>query len=217
MGLGKQFDGADGAATRALRDVSFEIERGEMVALRGPSGCGKSTLLSILACADRQTTGRLVLCGAVVETLTGRQLRALRRRTIGVVFQDFHLLEGLTVAENVAFPLALLRRGRAEMAERVVRMLDLVGIAEKARRYPAELSGGQAQRVAIARALVHEPAIVLADEPTGNLDSQTGREIVALLRRIAASGQTLLVATHAESVAAVCDRTLLLRDGSLVA
>jgi ABC-type lipoprotein export system ATPase subunit len=217
IGLGKHFEGAAGAATRALRDVSFEIERGELVALCGPSGCGKSTLISILACADRQSTGQLFLCGAAVETLPDRALRVLRRRTIGVVFQDFRLLDGLTVFENVAFPLALLGRKRSEIRERVAAMLDLVGLAEKAQRSPVELSGGQAQRVAIARALVHEPEIILADEPTGNLDSATGREIVTLLQRVAAAGQTLLVATHAGDVAAACNRTLSLRDGMLVA
>jgi putative ABC transport system ATP-binding protein len=196
-----------------LRGVTFDVKRGEMLALRGPSGSGKSTLLSILACADRPTAGRLELDGRAVERLADRALRRLRRSVLGVVFQNFHLLEALSVRDNVALPLVLLGRSRAEIRERVDRTLELVEIAELAERYPSELSGGQAQRVAIARAVVHEPPIVLADEPTGNLDSRTGDEIVRLLRTLASAGQTLIIATHAESVATACDRTLCLRDG----
>jgi putative ABC transport system ATP-binding protein len=202
-----------GGAVQALRGVSFEMERGEMLALRGPSGSGKSTLISLLACADRPTGGSLELDGRAVERLADRPLRRLRRSVLGVVFQNFHLLEALRVRDNVALPLVLLGRSRAEIRERVDRMLELVEIAELAERYPSELSGGQAQRVAIARAVVHEPSIVLADEPTGNLDSRTGNEIVRLLRDLATAGQTLLVATHDETVASACDRTLWLRDG----
>jgi len=197
----------------ALRDVTFDVGPGEMLALRGPSGSGKSTLVSILACVDRPTSGRLELAGQDVARLSQRALRSLRRRTIGIVFQNFHLLDALTVRENVSLPLVLLRRDRTEIAERVDRVLDLVGVEDLAERYPAKLSGGQAQRVAIARAVVHEPALVLADEPTGNLDSRTGDDIVNLLREIAQAGQTIVVATHADAVAAACDRTLWLRDG----
>jgi len=214
LDLSKRYGEGD-AATQALRGVSFHVARGEMIALRGPSGCGKSTLLSILACADRPSGGSVFLDGISTGTLPDRRLRALRRATIGVVFQGFHLLDSLTVRENVALPLVLLGRSRREQRERVAETLEAVGLADKAGRYPPKLSGGQAQRVAIARALVHEPAIVLADEPTGNLDSRTGDEIVALLRRIATNGQTLLVATHDERVAAACDRTLALADGTL--
>jgi putative ABC transport system ATP-binding protein len=186
-----------------------------MVALRGPSGCGKSTLLALLACADRPSSGRIELDGVAVDGLSPRALRTVRRRTIGVVFQGFHLLGALTVRENVALPLALLRRGRRETNERVAQTLERVGLGEKAERYPAELSGGQAQRVAIARAIVHEPALVLADEPTGNLDSRTGDDITRLLRSLAANGQAILIATHAEAVSDACDRTLTLADGAL--
>jgi putative ABC transport system ATP-binding protein len=214
-GLGKTYAGPGPGATHALRDVSLEIVRGEMVALRGPSGCGKSTLLSLLACADRPSSGHIFLDGSDIGGLSAKALRDVRRRTIGVVFQNFHLLDALTVRENVALPLVLLRRGRAETNERVSRTLELVELADKAGSYPPHLSGGQAQRVAIARALVHEPAVVLADEPTGNLDSRTGDAIVALLRAVAAAGQTILVATHADGVARACDRTLTLADGAL--
>ncbi len=214
VGLRRIYESAAGA-TEALRGVSFEIKRGEMIALRGPSGSGKSTLVAILACADRPTAGSVELNGTAVERLPDRVLRRLRRRDIGVVFQNLHLLDALTVRENVSLPLVLLRRNRHEIRERVEQTLHLVGIAEKGERYPPELSGGQAQRVAIARAIVHEPAIVLADEPTGNLDSRTGEEIVTLLRGVATAGQTLVVATHAEAVADACDRTLWLNDGML--
>jgi putative ABC transport system ATP-binding protein len=197
----------------ALRDVTFNVAPGEMVALRGPSGSGKSTLVSILACVDRPTAGTLQLAGQDVARLSQRALRSLRRRHVGIVFQNFHLLDALTVRENVSLPLVLLKRDRAEIAERVDHVLELVGVEALAGRYPAKLSGGQAQRVAIARAVVHEPALILADEPTGNLDSRTGGEIVNLLRGIAHAGQTIVIATHAEEVAAACTRTLWLRDG----
>jgi putative ABC transport system ATP-binding protein len=213
LGVGKTYAGFDAQPVHALQDVSFEIERGEMVALRGPSGCGKSTLLALLACADRPTSGTIELDGARADTLSARALRRLRRRSVGVVFQGFHLLDALTVRENVALPLALLGRGRRETTERVTRVLERVALAEKSDAYPPKLSGGQAQRVAIARALVHEPAIVLADEPTGNLDSHTGALVIELFREVAAHGQTILIATHDEAVAAACDRTIALEDG----
>jgi putative ABC transport system ATP-binding protein len=188
-----------------------------MLALRGPSGSGKSTLVAILACVDRPTAGRLELAGQDVARLSQRALRSLRRRNVGIVFQNFHLLDALTVRENVSLPLVLLGRDRSEIAQRVDHVLERVGVEGQAGRYPAKLSGGQAQRIAIARAVVHEPALVLADEPTGNLDSRTGDEIVHLLRQIARAGQTIVVATHADTVAAACDRTLWLRDGSMSA
>jgi ABC-type lipoprotein export system ATPase subunit len=197
-----------------LRDVTFNVRGGEMLALRGPSGSGKSTLVSILACVDRPTSGRLELAGQDVARLSPRALRMLRRRHIGIVFQNFHLLDALTVRENVSLPLVLLGRDRTEIAERVDHVLELAGIRVQAERYPAQLSGGQAQRVAIARAVVHEPALVLADEPTGNLDSRTGDEIVNLLSGIARAGQALVVATHAEAVAGACDRSVWLSDGT---
>jgi len=212
IGLCRAYRGANGA-TEALRNVSFKVERGEMLALRGPSGSGKSTLISLLACADRPTSGRLELDGTAVEHLPDRALRRIRRRDLGVIFQELNLLEALTVRENVSLPLVLLGRSDAEVRERVNRILELVDMANHAERYPKKLSGGQAQRVAIARAIVHEPAVVLADEPTGNLDLRTQDDIVKLMRDIANACQTLVVATHAEVVAAACDRTLWLQDG----
>jgi ABC-type lipoprotein export system ATPase subunit len=215
VGLGKFYEDPGQDVTHALRDVSFEIERGEMVALCGPSGCGKSTLLNLLACMDRPTAGRLFLNGTAVDALADDALCTIRRSEIGMVFQNFHLLGGLSVRENVALPLVLQHRGRLEIRERVEFMLELVGLTDKTESYPPLLSGGQAQRVAIARALVHQPAIILADEPTGNLDSRTGNDIVDLLRDISANGQTIMIATHADNVASACNRTLELMDGSL--
>ncbi len=215
-GISRTYESAAGPLA-ALRDVTFNAARGEMLALRGPSGSGKSTLVAILACVDRPTAGRLELAGQDVARLSQRALRSLRRRNVGIVFQNFHLLDALTVRENVSLPLVLLGRDRSEIAQRVDHVLERVGVEGQAGRYPAKLSGGQAQRVAIARAVVHEPALVLADEPTGNLDSRTGDEIVHLLRQIARAGQTIVVATHADTVAAACDRTLWLRDGSMSA
>jgi putative ABC transport system ATP-binding protein len=200
----------------ALDGVSFEIAPGEMVALVGPSGCGKSTLLNLIGCIDLPTTGDIYLDGRSTSDLDDDALTSLRRDCVGTIFQFFNLLPALTVGENVGLPLVLQRRPSAEIAERVAVVLAAVGIPEKANAYPAQISGGQMQRAAIARAIVHRPAVVLADEPTGNLDSHNGEKVLRLLRELASSGQTIVMATHAADAAAICDRTIHLADGKIV-
>ena len=204
-------------AVHALRGVTLEIESGELIAICGPSGCGKSTLLALVGCLDLPSGGEVAIEGLMTSRLSDRALTRLRRDRIGTVFQAFNLLQTLTVAENVAVPLVLQRRGLAEIEQRVSDVLARVGIAEKSDALPAQLSGGQAQRAAIARAIVHVPAIVLADEPTGNLDSQTGADILRLLRDLATGGQTIAIATHDARAAATCDRAVHMRDGTIVA
>jgi len=200
----------------ALAGVSLELARGEMVALVGPSGCGKTTLLNLVGCIDLPTSGSIEIEGRRTTDLSDDELTLLRRDRIGTIFQFFNLLPALTVEQNTSLPLALQGVAPSEIAERVRQALELVEIAERARAFPAELSGGQQQRVAIARAIVHRPAIVLADEPTGNLDSKNGAIVLELLRAIANGGQTVLMATHNENAAAICDRTLHMQDGQWV-
>ena len=200
----------------ALAGVSLELGRGEMVALVGPSGCGKTTLLNLVGCVDLPTSGDVVIEGRSTTSLSDDELTLLRRDRIGTIFQFFNLLPALTVEENASLSLVLQGASPGEISTRVGRALELVGIADRARAFPAELSGGQQQRVAIARAIVHQPAIVLADEPTGNLDSKNGAIVLNLLRTIADGGQTVLMATHNESAAAICDRTLHMQDGQWV-
>ena len=203
-------------AVRALSGVSLEVARGEMVALVGPSGCGKSTLLNLVGCVDLPSSGTVFVDGCATGGLSDDALTRLRRERVGTVFQFFNLLPALRVADNVALPLVLQRVARVDVDARVAAVLADVGIAEKARAYPAQLSGGQLQRVAIARAIVHRPAIVLADEPTGNLDSQSGAVVLALLRELADAGQAILMATHSADAAARCDRSVTMRDGRIV-
>lgn len=201
------------AAVHALRGVSLTIEAGEMVALVGPSGCGKSTLLNLLAGVDRPDQGAVVVCGTDLVAATERTLVELRRTKIGIVFQSFHLVPHLRVEENIALPLAL--AGKRDSA-RVALLLEKVGLTGRRAHYPAELSGGEQQRTAVARALVHRPKLVLADEPTGNLDSQTGAEVLALLdlaRR--EEGAALLLVTHDAQVARRADRIVHMADGVL--
>jgi len=200
----------------ALAGVSLELRRGEMVALVGPSGCGKTTLLNLVGCVDLPTSGDILIEGRRTTDLSDDELTLLRRDRIGTIFQFFNLLPALTVEQNASLPLALQSVAPDEIAERVRTALELVGISDRARAFPAELSGGQQQRVAIARAIVHRPAIVLADEPTGNLDSKNGAIVLELLRAIANSGQAVLMATHNEAAAAICDRTLHMQDGQWV-
>jgi putative ABC transport system ATP-binding protein len=200
-------------AVHALAGVSLEVGRGEMVALAGPSGCGKSTLLNLVGCVDLPTSGTVLVDGRATGGLSDDALTALRRERVGTVFQFFNLLPALRVFDNVALPLVLQRADRARIEERVAEVLAAVGVAEKAHAFPAQLSGGQLQRVAIARAIVHHPAIVLADEPTGNLDSQNGDVVLALLRSLADDGQAILMATHSADAAARCDRVVRMRDG----
>jgi putative ABC transport system ATP-binding protein len=204
-------------SVRALDSVSLEVRAGEMVALVGPSGCGKSTLLNLCGCVDLPSAGSVRVDGAETRDLDDDALTLLRRERVGTVFQFFNLLPALNVADNVALPLVLARVGRKETEQRVAAALDAVGIAEKMRAFPAQLSGGQAQRVAIARAIVHRPAILLADEPTGNLDSRSGTAVLELLRALAGGGQTILMVTHSDEAARICDRIVRMADGRIVA
>ena len=206
----------DGAvAVDALRGVSLAVEDGELVAVMGPSGSGKSTLLHILAGLDRPTSGEVSIDRTPLSTLSDRELTLLRRRAIGFVFQFFNLLPMLTAEENVLLPLRL--AGEAPDHAWVDELIEKVGLSDRREHRPAELSGGQTQRVAIARALVTRPTIVFADEPTGNLDSKSGGEILELLRASCEEyGQTILTVTHEPRVSAVADRILLLADGLIV-
>jgi putative ABC transport system ATP-binding protein len=208
--------GAGEDAVHALDGVTLDVRRGEMVALVGPSGCGKSTLLNLVGCVDLPSSGTVTVDGHATNELDDDRLTRLRRDRVGTVFQFFNLLPALRAADNVALPLVLQRVARDEIVARVNAALASVGLAGKARAYPAQLSGGQLQRVAIARAIVHRPAIVLADEPTGNLDSASGATVLQLLRGLADAGQAILMATHSDDAAAICDRVVHMRDGRTV-
>lgn len=202
---------------RAVRDVSFTVATGELVAVRGRSGAGKTTLLNIIGGLDRPTAGRVVVAGHEISAAPERTLVQLRRTTIGFVFQSFGLVPILSAAENVGVPLRLSRVDSAERERRVAMLLELVGLGEHANQRPYELSGGQQQRVAVARALANDPRLLIADEPTGQLDSETGRSIMDLLRAVVqARGMTALVATHDPALMDVADRVITLRDGQVV-
>jgi len=211
----KMYPAAD-APVRALDGVSLEVARGEMVALVGPSGCGKSTLLNLIGCVDLPTSGHVFVDGRDTIALDDDALTLLRRDRVGTIFQFFNLLPALSVEANVGLPLVLQHRPQREIAERVAAALAGVGLGDKARAFPAQVSGGQLQRAAIARAIVHQPAVLLADEPTGNLDSQNGENVLRLLRALADGGQAILMATHSAEAAAVCDRTIRMHDGRIV-
>ena len=206
-----------GAAVEALRAVDLTVRRGEWVAVTGPSGSGKSTLLSILGLLDRPTAGEYVLDGAPVAALDDRTASRLRNRSVGFVFQSFHLIPELTVLENVQTPLLYGEVPERQWRERAESCLERVGLAHRADHRPAELSGGEAQRAAVARALVCEPALLLADEPTGNLDTATGDQIAALLEALNAEGRTVVLVTHNEGLAARSPRVVRLVDGRMVA
>ncbi len=205
-----------GQALHALNDVSETIEAGEYVAVMGPSGSGKSTLLNIMGCLDRPTAGTYRVDGDDVGSLEESELSRIRRLKIGFVFQTFHLVPRLDAAENVAFPMIFAGVPRAERRARVAEALEAVGLAGRAGHRPSELSGGEQQRVAIARATIMRPRVLLADEPTGNLDSVAGTHIMNLLEGMNQSGLTLIVVTHDVRVAARADRVLLMMDGQIV-
>jgi putative ABC transport system ATP-binding protein len=204
------------APVRALRGADLVVAEGEFVAIMGPSGCGKSTLLNIIAGLDTPDEGEVVLAGQSLVGLDEDALAVMRRRHIGIVFQFFNLLEGMTVLENVVMP-ALIAGTKRKMAETRARdLLDLLGLGDKARQAPATLSGGQRQRLAIARALANEPTLVLADEPTGALDSEGGEEVLELFRRLHQGGQTILLVTHDQPVADAAERIVRMRDGRVL-
>jgi putative ABC transport system ATP-binding protein len=214
-GLAKTY-ASDGVEVLALRGVDLDLGEGEFVAVMGPSGCGKSTLLHLLGGLDRPTAGTVELRGRRVERLTETEWAVLRRREIGFVFQFFNLVGNLTVAENVELPALLAGMSRAAARERREELLCELGVSARADSLPSHLSGGQQQRVALARALVNRPAVLLADEPTGNLDSSSAQNVVQLLRDVQAAGQTVLLVTHEARAAAAADRVISLRDGLVV-
>src|SRR3954470_17327117 len=207
--------GAGSTQVRALRGVDLEVPRGQLLAIMGPSGSGKSTLLHILGALDAPTAGTIEVAGQRFEGLDDAALTRLRREHIGFVFQFFNLLSSLTAAENVLLPALIARRNERALRERAVALLGKVGLGDRADHLPSELSGGQQQRVSIARALLLEPELVLADEPTGNLDRRSSRGILGLLRELAGDGHTIVMVTHDPAAAAVADRVVFLRDGAV--
>jgi putative ABC transport system ATP-binding protein len=198
---------------RALRGVSFTVQANEFMAIMGPSGGGKSTLMNLLGCLDTPTEGQYYLSGRLVSAMTENELALIRNREIGFVFQVFNLLPRASAFRNVELPLIYKGTKKIERTERVGRALDMVEMSPRQSHRPSELSGGERQRVAIARALVNEPSIILADEPTGNLDSKTGREIMNLFRKLHADGNTIIVVTHDKEIADQTQRVIFLRDG----
>jgi len=208
--------GEGDVAVHALRGVDLVVEAGEYLAIMGPSGCGKSTLLNLLGCLDRPTRGAYALAGRDVSRLAPDERATVRNETLGFVFQDFHLLPRTTAVENVELPLNYGPSASGAQRRRAVEVLARVGLAGREGSTPRELSGGQQQRVAIARALVAQPALLLADEPTGNLDSETSAEILALLDELHRNGLTILVVTHDADVAARAQGILRMRDGRIV-
>jgi putative ABC transport system ATP-binding protein len=215
-GLGRDFM-VGPVVVHALRDVNLAVDRGELVAVRGRSGSGKTTLLSLIGGLDRATSGDVSIDGRSVGEMTPESLVELRRRKIGFIFQAFGLLSILSAAENVEVPLRLVRADPAEREERVAVLLELVGLGQRGRHRPHELSGGEQQRVAIARALANRPDLLLADEPTGQLDSATGRSIMSLLRAVVRSeGVTAIIATHDPTLIDLADRVIDISDGRVV-
>ena len=212
----KQFIGGE-VMTTALNDVVLEIRAGEYVAIMGPSGCGKSTLLSILGMLDSPDSGEYWFDGQNVAGLKEDRLNDLRRGRVGYIFQNFNLIEELSVADNVALALEYGDLPKSERHARVAQILEKLGIAHRAKHHPSQLSGGQQQRVAIARALVNRPAVLLADEPTGNLDSSHGEEVMQLLMQINGEGTTIVMVTHSAAHAARASRTVAMLDGAILA
>jgi putative ABC transport system ATP-binding protein len=214
-GLRKDYGKGEGLV-RAVDEVDLDVATGETLAVMGPSGCGKSTLLHLLGGLDRPSAGELWLNDRRTDRLSERALAGLRRQEIGFVFQAFHLMDELTARENIELPALLAGRSPRQARRRALALLDRVGLADRADHLPAALSGGQRQRVAIARALVNDPLVVLADEPTGNLDSAATLEVLRLFEQLHAAGLTLVIVTHDERVAATADRLVSMRDGALV-
>jgi putative ABC transport system ATP-binding protein len=215
-GVRRTFE-AEVAPVRALRGTDFSMDLGEFVAIMGPSGCGKSTLLNLVAGLDQADEGTIILAGEEVTGRTEDELARLRRKHIGIVFQFFNLLEGMSVLENVTLPAMVAGAKRRAAESRARDLLDLLGLGDKARAAPGTMSGGQRQRLAIARALANEPTLLLADEPTGALDSEGGREVIELFRRLHGTGQTILMVTHDDDVAVAAERIARMKDGKVMA
>lgn len=215
VNVSKTYEGGE-VRTTALDRIHLEIDAGEYVAITGPSGCGKSTLLSVLGLLDTSDSGEVWFEGRNVSGLSEAKLNQIRRGRIGFIFQSFNLIEDLTVAENVELALEYMDVPAKERRERVAAMLDKLGVAHRAKHRPSQLSGGQQQRVAIARALIANPAVLLADEPTGNLDSAHGDEVMRILRQINSEGTTVVMVTHSLAYAAHASRTLRLLDGRIL-
>jgi putative ABC transport system ATP-binding protein len=207
---------SDGTRVDAVCALSLTIEKGEFVAITGPSGSGKSTLLHLLGGLDQPTSGEIEVGGRMLSALSASQRAEVRNLQIGFVFQFFNLLPGLTVAENVGLPAMIAGRRASTSEPRVADLLELVGLGDKSHRFPSQLSGGEQQRVAIARALMMEPAVVLADEPTGNLDTSAGNQVVELLKQCHAAGQTIVLVTHDVRIATQTERVIFVRDGEIV-
>jgi putative ABC transport system ATP-binding protein len=214
-GVRRTFE-AENAPVRALRGTDFQMDRAEFVAIMGPSGCGKSTLLNLIAGLDQADEGTILLADEEVTSKDEDELARMRRKHIGIVFQFFNLLEGMTVLENVALPAMVAGKKRKPAESRARDLLDLLGLGDKAKAAPGTLSGGQRQRLAIARALANEPTLLLADEPTGALDSDGGQEVMELFRRLHGSGQTILMVTHDDDVAAAAQRIARMKDGKVI-
>jgi ABC-type lipoprotein export system ATPase subunit len=214
-GLRKEY-GKEASLVRAVDHVDLDVARGETLAIMGPSGCGKSTLLHLLGGLDRPSAGEIWLAGQRIDQMSERGLAALRRDRVGFVFQAFHLMDELTATENVELPLLLAGRSARTARRRASELLEQVGLADRGRHLPSQLSGGQRQRVAIARALANEPQVVLADEPTGNLDSEATLEVLRLLDNLHQAGQTVVIVTHDSRIAATADRLVSMRDGAFV-
>jgi putative ABC transport system ATP-binding protein len=207
----------DELESTALNEVSFEIQKGEFVSVMGPSGCGKSTLLNVLGLLDKPESGSYLFMGQEVAKFNEKERSSVRKKNIGFVFQNFNLIDELTVFENIELPLIYNKIGTAERKKRVNKLIDKIGITNRASHFPQQLSGGQQQRVAVARALITRPPLILADEPTGNLDSTNGNEVMDLLVELNKEGTTIIMVTHSSHDAGFSNRTINLLDGRIVA
>lgn len=214
--LGKIYGGkASKPATQALQNVSFSLKKGEFVGIMGPSGSGKTTLLNLISTIDRPTTGEVIINNQNISALKGEKLAGFRRKELGFIFQDFNLLDTLTIEENIALPLVIGKVSHKVLIKKVFEVAKALGISEVLTKYPYEVSGGEQQRAAAARAIVHDPALILADEPTGNLDSKSSKDLMEALKGLNLNQSTILMVTHDPFVASYCQRILFIRDGKL--